>query len=406
KNAGFDSQEMTRDEFIEFAYKIHIADLFENDELYESNFCCHFHSDRNPSANIAFNNKTDKYYYHCHSKCKKHARNIFQVVKEACNLKKFDDAVKKLAKVCNVKIVRTEFEIDQKFKYVSNQSFLFNLQSNAEEGEISKTLQKVLCTKTRLRVLEVLLQKAMSVVIKEEYSYKDEAVFFASLSHLADRLKLDRKIKAAVHKEIKMLLLLGILGRVPFEEVPQALQEVSLKIKEENQEYAKKQGDEREENVINYYFMQDFNDAIELAEERAQLMKDKSFKIKDHLNKTALISLFGEGIANEVFPDKRKIPLWAIDLSGKMKKKMAKRIKEKSYIVESDLLNNKAYKIKQKVVGTKEEVRKQVTVKEVERVYKNIILTDDEIGFTRVRINDDVRKEYGMTKNEKGYAWV
>ncbi|HFJ9368786.1 hypothetical protein [Bacillus cereus group sp. BY6-1LC] len=406
KKVDHPSCSMTRDEFIQHACKLHIADFFENDELYERNFCCHFHVDKRPSANIGYNYQTEKYYYHCHSKCTRHARNIFQIVKEVCNFKKFEDAVKKLASICNVKIVRTEFEIDQKFKYVSNQSFLFNLRNNANAGEISKSLEKILCTKTRLRVLEVMLQKAMSVVIKEEYSYQDEAIFFASLNHLADHLKLDRKIKAAVHQEIKMLLLLGLLGRVPFEKVPEELQKTSLRIKEENEEHARKNGDEREENVINYYFMQDFNDSIEIAEERAMMMKEKSFKIKQHLNKNALISLFGNEIADEVFPDGRKIPKWAIEISDKMKKKMAKVINEKQYVKESDLLNYKTYKIKGQVPGKKETVRKQATSKQVNTVYKNIVLTDSEIGFERIRINDQVRKQYNISKQEKGYVWI
>lgn len=410
KTLGFEAQQMTREEFIEFVQKMHIGEFFENPELLSgSNFCCHFHADSRPSANISFNIQTGKYYYHCHSDnsdCPRHARNIFQVIRETCKFSKFEQAVNKLAKLCNVEIVVTEFEISQKFKYVRNQSFLFNLRMNAEAGEISQDLQKYLCTNTRLRVLEMMLQKAMSVVIKEEYSYKGHAVFFASLNHLADYLKLDRKARFTVYKEIKMLLLLGLVGRVPFEQVPEKLRKTSEAIKLENQEHAKEKGDTKEENVINYYYIDDFNDSIEIAEERVKMIKETAFTIKNHLNKNALITLFGQEIANEVFADERTIPQWAIELSNSMKKKIEKEINQKQYVREDDVLKTSLYKIKQWNKEKQTYVRKKPTKQQMETAYKNVLLNDSELDFKRQRINTDIRKMYQIDKKEKGYIFI
>ncbi|BCC32948.1 hypothetical protein BCM0100_p201 (plasmid) [Bacillus cereus] len=407
---GFEPKEMTREEFIEFVQKIHIGEFFENPELLSgSNFCCHFHSDTRPSSNISFNIQTGKYYYHCHSDksgCTRHARNIFQVIRETCKFSKFEQAVDKLAKMCNVEIVVTEFEINQKFKYVRNQSFLFNLRMNAEAGEISSDLQKYLCTNTRLRVLEMMLQKAVSVVIKEEYSYKGHAIFFASLNHLADYLKLDRKAKTTVHKEIKMLLLLGMIGRVPFEQVPEKLRKTSLKFKTENQEHAESKGDNKEENVINYYFIDDFNDSIELAEERVKMIKETNFTIKNHLNKNALITLFGQEIANDVFTDERTVPKWAVELSNSMKKKIEKEINQKQYVREDAVLKTDLYKIKKWNKEKQTFVRKKPTKKEMETAYKDVLLNDSEVSFKRQQINPDIRKIYQIDKKEKGFILI
>ncbi|MDA1802816.1 hypothetical protein [Bacillus cereus group sp. BY6-1LC] len=407
---GLEPQQMTREEFIEFVHKKHIGEFFENPELLSgSNFCCHFHSDTRPSANISFNIQTGKYYYHCHAEktgCTRHARNIFQVIRETCKFSKFEQAVNKLAKMCNVEIVVTEFEINQKFKYIRNQSFLFNLRMNAEAGEISSDLQKYLCTNTRLRVLEMMLQKAVSVVVKEEYSYKGHAIFFASLNHLADYLKLDRKAKTTVHKEIKMLLLLGMVGRVPFEQVPEKLRKTSEAIKLENEEHAKAKGDTKEENVINYYYIDDFNDAIELAEERAKLLKGTKFTIKNHLNKNALITLFGQEVADDVFADERTIPKWAIELSQSMKKKIEKEINQKQYVREDAVLKTDLYKIKKWNKEKQSFVRKKPTKKEMETAYNDVLLNDSEVGFKRQQINPNIRKIYQIDKKEKGFILI
>lgn len=404
---GLEPQQMTREEFIEFVHKKHIGEFFENPELLSgSNFCCHFHSDTRPSANISFNIQTGKYYYHCHAEktgCTRHARNIFQVIRETCKFSKFEQAVNKLARMCNVEIVVTEFEINQKFKYIRNQSFLFNLRMNAEAGEISSDLQKYLCTNTRLRVLEMMLQKAVSVVVKEEYSYQGHAIFFASLNHLADYLKLDRKARFTVYKEIKMLLLLGMVGRVPFTQVPEKLRKTSEAIKIENQEHAKAKGDTKEENVINYYFIDDFNDSIELAEERAKMLKETKFTIKNHLNKNALITLFGQEIADDVFADERTIPSWAIELSNSMKKKIEKEINQKQYAKEEDVLKTDLYKIKQWNKEKQTYVRRKPTKQQMETAYKNVLLNDSKLDFKRQRINSDIRKMYQIDKQEKGY---
>ncbi|CKE89303.1 Uncharacterised protein [Streptococcus pneumoniae] len=217
---------------------------------------------------------------------------------------------------------------------------------------------------------------------------------------------MDRKARFTVYKEIKMLLLLGLVGRVPFEQVPEKLRKTSEAIKLENQEHAKEKGDTKEENVINYYYIDDFNDSIEIAEERVKMIKETAFTIKNHLNKNALITLFGQEIANEVFADERTIPQWAIELSNSMKKKIEKEINQKQYVREDDVLKTSLYKIKQWNKEKQTYVRKKPTKQQMETAYKNVLLNDSELDFKRQRINTDIRKMYQIDKKEKGYIFI
>ena len=102
------SKELTYNSFIDQAKQLNLRSILKLPK--EGQFCCIFHDDKTPSADIFVDKSTNYQYYWCHSSnCEVGTTrlDIFEIIGRAKNMK-FIEAVRYLANLLHVKLINNE----------------------------------------------------------------------------------------------------------------------------------------------------------------------------------------------------------------------------------------------------------------------------------------------------------
>lgn len=363
---------------------------------------CPFHDDSNPSAHI-FRTKKGQQALYCHA-CTVDTRNVVGMYMLKTG-KRYVDSVKKLASMIGFKVVKTEWELGMLEVYNSNRHFL--------EDDIETyypNLYKFISKYGRIGFLRHFNDKGEVKILKEGLSYKGHNVFFTSIRYIMTELQ--KKSVKTVHNTVLLLCLLGFIERVPNKSVPEEMKiRSAIETKGLKQELAAQGevGQKRAEAVrdINFYIIKSWNDEAYNIESIATELLEKGFSLTNHMNKTGLTKLMGEGIANRVFPDERKVTRKFETMESKFIEIVDNEINEKGFCVVEELLSRriryeKVEQVWDERTRTKIEQKRIVkaTKAEKEDVFKRSLnnILGDSYKVIKVR-NVEKRKMFGYYKN-------
>lgn len=360
-----------------------LTSFIESPEMVEGkNIHCPFHDDSTPSGRV-FKSNYGQMVYHCHA-CNVGTKNIIGLYMAHTN-KNYRQSVVDLAKIIGIKVVETEFEQEQFRKYRENRLFL-EQDLKTLFPNIAYFIEKY----GRKSFLRYLNDKAETSVLKEEFQYKNENVFFVSFRAIAKEM--NKKSMETVVRVIYLLNLLGFIERVPYEYVPEELRkraEIEKRILQEEFRQQGEPGERRAEAVrlINFYIVRNWNDIAFEIEQMAKMMKEKNFTFAN-LNKIGLTKMFGEEIANRVFPDDRKVPSRFEKIAERLEKEVEKHIQEKSFAIMEEIL-------KTQVLSKDEKGKwKVVRLSEKEDIFKRAILASGKYQVSKVR-SEKKKKQLG-----------
>lgn len=391
---------MNLTEFIQYVKTVSFDEFIENfpDVDTGENIHCPFHNDHNPSATMYYS-KNGELVFHCFG-CEMQTANIITLYKKTHKNVNYLTAVERLAKILGIRLQDSEFVSEQYKKYRLNRDFIYNLIDDPRMIE-NDEIQAVLKPSRRL-LLRTLNDLAETYLQEDLRDDSDDGIFYISIReltrkhHLLIEKEAQRKVKSShyttIYNHLRFLLLLGLVERVPFEKVPKAYQERSLKEKERiksiiesaaarRREYGEKVVIDDLENEINYYkipFLEDvFDEAIEIAKQ----IKEKGIRIKN-LNKNDLITAFGEEIAKRVYPDERSAEKH-LNLLSKYIKIIDEELQAKGYFIVEEIGKYRITKGKGKYYTKKE------SVEFLKREIPNLI---DKLNVERKMIRSEEKK--------------
>jgi len=333
-------------------------------------FRCLFHDDNAPSANI-FQHEDGYFYYKCFG-----CDTFTDVIGLYQNIFKTDFAttIQELCNFYGIEHVRSKWFLEQIEKYQRNAVFIKEFEQQRYDV-LYPNAYKLLWP--RLKQLALLNQYALEKMsMDEKYQLDGESLFFISYDYYANKFGLS---KNSARNYINLYAVLGLISKRHIGDVDIELQkksmEQSLKLKEQH--------NLSHVQPVNYYILSDFFERIQLAETRAKVLLAFSFKIRTCMNKSFLILALGQGIANEVYPDARKVTEKSNAIANSFNKTLLKLIEGQGYATRAQVVN------KTKISGSLA-VSSRRKEREWDR-HKNIILTKN--GFTEKWANNALKKE-------------
>ncbi|MCC2485079.1 hypothetical protein LKM01_25130 [Bacillus pacificus] len=390
-------QEMTEADFLHWIKREPIQNFFKNAELKENRFSCHFHPVVDTKASAAlYELDNGVQVYTCHGNCTKKGRDIISMY-QALHGCGYRQALTGLAKIANVEFIETEFQQEQFKKYRDNRRFV---KEELYDSDVFYAkfdhLTKYLNYK-RPAYLRMMNDFAELQLSEEEFSVPNElknkngeviglekhAIFFISYSAIASQMK--QQSIESVFNTINILCLLGFITKVPKEQVPEKLMKRALLEKKKE-----------DENIINFYAMNNFYDVEEFAESVAKELKEKKFTFKHHMNKIGIEKLLGREHAQRVFPDGRVIPKRFEGLEASIERFILKEIQKQGYVLEQDVMAAD-YKVLEANKEKQKMVRRKARKSTVEKTYKRAIYdicTKNDLEL--VTLNKDLRSEYNI----------
>lgn len=335
---------------------------------------CPFHDDNNPSG-VVYRSEMDEEVYHCHG-CEVGTRNIIGLYMLHTG-KTWRKSVEDLAKMVGIKVIETEFEREQFQKYRDNRMY-FEQDFKTMLPHTSKWIDKY----GRRLYLRFFNDKAETKVLREEFQYKGQNVFFISYRMIAKEM--GNKNMQSVQNTVILLNTLGYIERVPEGDIPKELRIRAEKERKILQDELRQQGDKGQKRadavrLINFYIVHNWNDKAYAIEKTAQILTENKFSISKHNNKLSIENLLGSEIANMVFPDGRKVSKRFTSISEKIETLIQKEIDKQGYAIAEEVLRNKIRET------DKQGNIKIVTIEEKEDIFKRSILVNERFKVTKVR---------------------
>lgn len=378
--------EMTFNEAVEELLKRPLSDFITYPEMeIGKSISCPFHRDSRPSGSV-FSGFDGTELYKCHV-CQEDPLSIIRLYQNHKN-KGFRRSVTELSKMIGIKIIESSFEKSQFEKYRDNRRFLLEIEEFPE-------LEKWIIGKNKKDdFLRYLLDIGETFVLKDDFSYQGHNVFFSSKRHLRRKYKAI-KSDLTMQRTLVLFRLLGLIKKVPQDQIPKELKTRSEKELEIKKSEFRKQGDKgiyisKGLNEINFYIFTNWQDDFSKIHQRARLLTARGFLLSKHTEKSSLIELFGEELAEEVYPDSRKIPHYLQTIADAFTSELEKEIKEKGFAIKENIIK-KRIRIKD---YQKSNYRKQ---KDREKVFKTFIESNPSYEIQRVR-SESKKQQLGIFK--------
>ena len=248
------------------------------------NFKCIFHDDKHPSAQI--NLKGNSYKYFCYSSncsCNTNkGMDIIDIVMMQKNCST-SDAIKYLTEYYNLSVsfLDIDWAQKQKEKYHKNIDIINSLQKYREKYPY---LNRIL--RYAYPYIQTILSIALDNIVCDLFKIDGEALFFFSNRYLA---KKSNKTLDRTNKYINLLCVLGLLVKVPYNNINDKIVKKAKEISKKNKE----QG-------ICFYTIPDYASVLDIAEERAKTLITYRFSIKG-MSRTYIANVFGQEIADQVY---------------------------------------------------------------------------------------------------------
>lgn len=375
----------------EYLYKnINLFDYLGIEET-NKNFHCIFHEDNDPSANI-FLTDEGNYIYKCFSNNCGFIGNIISVTEKLYDI----DSVQAFNYLCdlyNIKIEETEWQKNQKEILDHNIDYLVSGWMKIEHPHLYRKIKRYIPLLLFFNLL------ARRYVGSEMIKNAEQLVFFIPVRNLLyffndfiddinfmlnDNTKLTNDF-VELNKRINFFAFLGIIEKLHTKNVPEEIYNLSKKIRDR---IYKKTG--KKIYMPNYYTMNMYtNDNLRKADKMAQEYDNKNMSMAG-FSRELLIRSFGKEVADRVYPMKEKYKLTDKDeeISLQVKAKFLDLINKKGWVTEREVF--------EKLYGGKKKKEKLIK--------KNLQELLDEYNLKRVRLNKELKKQYGISIN--GYPYV
>lgn len=268
-------------DIIHFLQGINLTYLFPNTKINEP-FDCYFFKN-----NLAWISESDNHYRYF-SKSFNGTIISLDLIDLTMLYYDFDDSIKamnKLIKNINVVSINSYWIKTQTCKYDENINFIKNIDTFENQYTY---LYKIIYK--HLNIIEILNNIAFKNLLSQKMSYKKEAIFFASSSYIAQKANISR---SKIIKVINFLCLVGIITKVPNEQIPKNMLSKSIRIaKEKNLK-----------DIVNYYSIIDIAKNSETLNIKAKEIYNTPIRYSS-ISKDLIIEYFGDKEANIVYPTK------------------------------------------------------------------------------------------------------
>jgi hypothetical protein len=340
-------------------------------------FKCCFHKDESPSANV-FISRNGHYLYKCFG-----CNRIYDIVSiyKTITKKSFTSCLKDLADFFGIKYEQSQWAIDQINKYHQNLVTLMDFEKYDYEA-IYPNFYKLL--KNRSHYLYFLNSFGLGALRSEKESYQGESIFRISYNYFTKTFSSNRVTYITTLRYINLFCTLGLIKKVPINEVPKHMAADALKHMEKIAEF--KESDKI--SPVNFYIVYNIHDRMKIADDRAKVLLKNGFRISKTMNKDYLIITFGQAVADEVYPDERTKSKRSESIANRLETTLAKLVSEQGYATKDQVVS------KTKLSGRLKADRKK---KEAE-LEKNFAQMLNRNNLEYIRPNKELMETFKLKK--------
>jgi hypothetical protein len=287
------------------------------------NFNCIFHNDTTPSAGILINKESGHHVYNCLSSSCNVSYNIIQVVEKLTGLDT-RKSLNFLREVYKIEYKDSEWKRERGTKLDNNIILLLSSDLEEKHPHLNRFVIRYSSTLTFLHQFSK--EKINTTKHTDKYG---NPVFFGSNSFFGSKLGKDQK---TIRKQINLLAYLGLIRKLPIEEIPNDL-------------LVKARDSARLNNlpkIVTYYSIPIYEDyLIEFASSKAIEYKEQGFNFMA-FGREMLYRALGEKEAGRVFPHERgkKLSETSSDNSMMVEKMILYLIDLKGWTDEREILMN------------------------------------------------------------------
>ncbi len=268
------------------------------------------------------------------------------------------------------KIINNDWIEKEKSKYKQNITILDNYKNYGYDS-IFSSLYELL--DGRIPYLKTINSFALSEELKEEYSYKNEGVFFISYE---DFSRLNNIGRSTANRYINLFCILGFIEKVPTHKMDnKALEQIF-------------NGYRKGKKNSNLYIVYNIDDVIKVADQRAKVLLESGFKVRDSVNKEYLIFTLGQELANKVYLDDRNVSKRTIQIVNGLERTLKRLLNEQGYTTKKEVVSKTRLSGRLKANKSKKEA-------ELEKYFTQM-LRDNHLEY--VKANKTIMDKYNLTK--------
>ncbi|QHA92253.1 hypothetical protein [Bacillus sp. N1-1] len=331
-----------------------------------TNFNCIFHEENKPSAGIITSQETGHYIYNCLSGNCDVSLTIIQVTQRLTGLS-MTDTLRFLRKVYNVEYFETAWQ-QRRYKILEeNQQFLISKEIEVLYPEVNK------CIKNYVPILCSIHQLCIEFLQTENFTdNRGNPIFFASTRYIAQRCDKDKR---RISDVVSLLVYLGLLRKVPENEIPDFL------LKNSKHEAAKK----KRHHIVSYYSIPQYEElALQFCKNKVKEFKESEFTMRGW-GRELILRKLGEEEANRVFPQMQGKKIHESEITKLIEEITLSLIKEKEWTTESEVLDHLLYETSEK---------KTLCKKKIKRIVPEML---DKYGLTKKKLNKALKDELNVT---------
>lgn len=364
--------------------------IFKNINLYElleiknpSSFRCLFHDDGNPSANI-FQNENGYWIYHCFG-CGV-SYNLLGVIEKIGGFKSRPKAYKFIREIFNLEIQETEWQKEQKEIIWDNLRFINNGDLEEFYPQTYKNIKR------NLKYLLQLHMVALDNVYDERLTDDDDNVaFFISNKYLLKMLGMSENSSKEISKKNALFAYHKLINKLSTEEIPEEMlsRALAINVNKEN----------KNNKLISFYSIPSYTvNLLDEAEKQGVQWKENNYTMQG-LSREMLYRGEGKEVADRIYPQYKKITLkgeeidrttsnTSNDFTILISQIIMELIKEKGYVLESEVINRIDY-------------HKKFTKTQIKKSLKEIL---DSYALKRIHCNKQIKEQYNVKSN--GYPFI
>ncbi|MBP1935029.1 hypothetical protein [Ammoniphilus resinae] len=371
-------------------------------------FCCVFHEESKPSANIYINPDTGYWHYKCHSSSCGFTGTIIQVTERLTKLTNYK-SLQFLMNAYRISLEKTEWQEQQESLIWSNLNIL-------NDPEYIKNTYPAFFSMMRTDNYYNLLKEFHYIALENLSSMNQEgdALFYASMEYILKRLypfhdfdnfKYFKKKDSLTRTNL--FTYLNVLEKLPLDKLPDAYREKA-------EEEAKRKGFK---NTIGFYTIPSYDaNSLPETERLAKQFKELHMTVKNFDREMCLKTL-GEEEANRVFPTRKgeEVAKVNVETARLLEETALMIIEAKGWVTEEEIFeytvldidieytikkNNKA--IKDDHVLSEEEKKTWANNFKKKRWKKMLGGFLIAYGLERVRLNKKLKTDLNITYEDDG----
>lgn len=364
-------------EIIVFNTPLQLYDFVDTINLYdflgvEGNiFNCVIHEDFKPSAGIIVNER-DQYIYNCFG-CG-YKGKIIKIVETLAMCSRY----RALEFIKSVYGIQLYTAWQKEYRAVMDENIAY-INSGKLEDDYPNTWKMI---KNRLPELNTFLIYARDNVVDDTYTVNGVPIFYGSMTYFNKIF--ENRSNDKTNKTIQLFCLLNLSSKINPKQLPSGLFE-SLEQSRKNKKVAY-QTNVYQVNSYDSYLLDD-------AEAKAIELRENNFTIMG-LSREYILRTFGEGVANELFPqlEGKGLSDESNSNTDDLVKIIFKGINRKDYVTEDEVIR--------KYIKTKNTSYDKVKV-QLKKSIQDIL---NSYNLSRVRANNNIKSKFGI--KSKGYPFI